>query len=130
MSIKCRICGKEFEKVQYGHEYYDICSSECFDKNFWLEKVKNLSDERYVVLNDELHWVGDEDTVDSFRGFDGALYFIKKPDGTVVRTTNLWYNGKIPADIRDKFPENSKKLPFNYEGSYVIYTRGEVVCKQ
>lgn len=121
--MKCRICGKGFDERQYGEPYSDICSQECFDKNFWIESENSLSD-RSVVINNQLYYIGDEDNDSSFRGHAGELFVIKKPDGTVVRTTNLWYNGSIPEEIRGRFPENSEVFPDDYKGKYVVYNRG------
>ena len=38
--MKCIICGKEIERSMYSHK--PLCSSECFDEDFWN-----------TVLNDE-----------------------------------------------------------------------------
>jgi hypothetical protein len=29
----------------------------------------------------------------------GAKYTIKKKDGTIIHTTNLWHNGTIPKEL-------------------------------
>lgn len=107
--MKCRICGKEFDKEKYGENYKDICSSECFNDAFWLEKIE-YSDE-LLIINGECYHVGDEKSTSSFRGFCGNNFIIKYIDGInkdkTIFTTNLWYNGVIPEKFRDMLKDNA-----------------------
>lgn len=107
--MKCRICGKEFDKIRYSKPVDDICSSECHTENFWLEKIEYIDE--LTIINGECYHVGDEKSMSSFRGFCGKNFIIKYIDGInkdkTVFTTNLWYNGVIPEKFRDKLKDNA-----------------------
>ena len=38
--MKCKICGKEFNKEYYSKPFENVCSSECFKEAYWLEIIK------------------------------------------------------------------------------------------
>lgn len=107
--MKCKICGNEFDKRKYGVPYEDICSSECYKENFWLEKIEYIDE--LTIINGECYHVGDEKSTSSFRGFCGDKFIIKYINGVnkdkTVFTTNLWYNGVIPEKFRDKLKDNA-----------------------
>lgn len=43
------------------------------------------------------------------RGFGGRPFTIRfLSDGHTVRTTNLWYQGAIPAQYREALPDNAE----------------------
>lgn len=100
---KCVICGKEYEGQPYMGE--DICgSTECFRKNFWLEKVKWMEDgdrtrEGICVRINGTHWHIDKQTDSVQRGCAGREYFVEfivgPWAGKIFRTTNLWHQGEI-----------------------------------
>ena len=104
--LECEICGKQIEKSQY----YDniICSSECFTKHYWLERVKNKDSKRQVVAKGVVYQISDENDISSFRGFDGAKLVIHFFDGRKVFTSNLWHNGTVPDEFRDQLPDNAE----------------------
>jgi hypothetical protein len=102
----CEICGKEIEQSQYMNA--DLCSSECFHKHFWNELIEIKDDPNVVRVNGEHYYIGDENAPKgAFRGFDGAEFVIKFNNGSMVTTTNLWYNGEIPEDYQKELPDNA-----------------------
>lgn len=106
--MKCEICGKEIEKSSYAGAI--LCSSECFTKYYWKQRVDNKDSKTQVVVNGEMYQIGDEQDKGS-RGFFGHQFIIKFFDGRVVITTNLWYNGVIPEEFRKDLPDNAKFIP-------------------
>lgn len=109
--MKCKVCGKEFQETQYSSEYKDICSSECFNKFYWIEKVSSYQNnpDKFVAIDGSLYYIDDEDSISSFRGFDGIKFVIKMKDsGKVIVTTNLWFNGEIPKELRNQIPDNAE----------------------
>ena len=106
--MKCVICGKEIEKSIYTNDI--ICSSKCFTKHYWLERVNNISSPNQVVINGCMYQIDREDACSAFRGFDGEVFFIEFNDGRIVKTTNLWSNGKIPEEFRDRLKDNAHWL--------------------
>jgi hypothetical protein len=122
--MKCIICGKEMERSSYLNA--DLCSSVCYTKHYWLEKIQNKNSLRQVIVNNVMYYIGDENSNSTFRGFDGALWLIKFNDGRKIRTTNLWHNGEIPEDYRSELPNNAsfvKATDFPKENidSYTTY---------
>lgn len=43
----------------------------------------------------------------SSRGFGGAVFKIKYYDGEIAETNDLYFNGNIPENYRDKLPDNA-----------------------
>lgn len=99
--MKCQVCGKEIERSSYSNGI--ICSSECFDKNFWNEIVSEK--DSHLIINGKCYSVGPE--TDAYKGFGGAKQIIKKFDGTIITTTNLWMQGFIPEEYRDQLADNA-----------------------
>lgn len=119
----CKICGKIVDETdrRYGD---DICSRECFLKEFWKEKVKwaenndRTGNDGYairVVVQDVLNHciIGPESNVGGFRGSNGNINFFEMLTGDfkgkIFVTTNLWHQG-IVAYYKDQLPINAVKL--------------------
>lgn len=109
MIMICKICGISFDEERYSKPYDNICSSKCFDKQFWLEKIKNIND--LTIVDGKCYYIDNENSTSSFRGYNSRHFLIKYIDGInkgkVVSTTNLWYNGEIPKEFRDKLKNNA-----------------------
>ena len=91
--MKCVVCGKEIEESMYMDVI--LCSEKCFKKHFWQETL----DDTAIIIGGECYHIGDENSTSYFRGMGGAKYTIKKKDGTIIHTTNLWHNGIIPKEL-------------------------------
>lgn len=104
--MRCEICGKEIDRSYYSNAI--LCSSECFHDHYWLERVHNQDSPTQVVINGCVYQIGEEDSMSSFRGFDGARFEIEFYDGRKVVTTNLWSNGEIPEKFRELIKDNAK----------------------
>lgn len=89
--FQCSVCGKVINGKPMYHE--NICSDKCFKKDFWDHTL----DETAVIVNGTCYHIGDENSPSCFRGFGGREFTIRfKKDGKIVKTTNLWHNGKVP----------------------------------
>ena len=104
--MKCRICGKEFNKIRWLKPYEDICSDKCFRMNFWNEIVAEK--ENHVFIDGKSYSIAPEDDDSPFRGCSGRHFKIKFDDGKIVETTNLWCQGEIPEEFRDILKDNAK----------------------
>lgn len=102
--MKCIICGKEIEQSSFNHKV--ICSSECFDIDFWNDKVLNKS--QHLIIEGGCYFIGQEEDIGRFRGYDGRKFVIQKDNGEIITTTNLWYNGRVPETFTSKLPNNAK----------------------
>ena len=92
---KCVVCGKEFKESFCS----DFCSEYCFETDFW----KNALDKDAIIINGVCYHMGSEEDTGVFRGFSGAKFVIEfLSDGHRVVTTNLWYQGEIPARFHAK----------------------------
>ena len=99
----CTKCGKALPE--------NAIDDLCFECNFWSRHHNNDvkdKDHRCVIANGSHYIIGDEDSKDSFRGFDGAKVSIEFFDGTVIVSTNFWYQGDIPERFRDIMPDNAE----------------------
>ena len=101
--MKCDVCGKVIEKSCYAGGNY--CSSECFTAGYWLKRVNNKN---CVIINGTCYFIGDEDSTDVFRGFDGKQFIIETNMNETIHTSNLWYNGKVPKAFRKLLPDNAE----------------------
>lgn len=115
--MECQICGKQIKQSNYANAI--LCSSECFNKLFWLTKLDNIAkDKNYadrIVIypsNNKLYcyYIEDEFEKSQMRGHGGRKFKIKFTNGKTIYSTNLWSNGVIPEDLRDKFKVNTISL--------------------
>lgn len=92
----CEICGKQFDKPRYLNDYKNICSSECFGDKFWLNIIK-VKDE-CIIINGECY------------GFNKNKPIGVKMlnTGEIIVTNNLWHNGEVPNEFRDRLPDNAE----------------------
>lgn len=103
-TYKCKICGKEFTNRRWTTL---VCSDECFEDNYWLERVNDIKNKNRVIIDNSVYYIADENACGS-RGFDGAIFYIHFFDGREVRTTNLWSNGQIPEKYLKQLPDNAR----------------------
>lgn len=104
--LECEICGKQIKKSNYYNNV--ICSSQCFEAFYWLERVKNKDSKKQVVIDNIVYQIEPEYPLGGFRGFDGKKFVIEFFDGRKVFTSNLWHNGTIPVAFRTLLPNNAK----------------------
>lgn len=103
--MNCVICGKEIEKSMFTNK--PLCSSECFQIDFWNDNVEAKDKPRIARIKGEQYYIGKENQ-NGFRGFCGRKFCIRFLDGREVVTTNLWYNGVIPEDFKERLSDNAE----------------------
>lgn len=106
--MKCQVCGKDFNERQYGEPYENICSSECFGRQLWLDRIKDKNNPASVIADHHAYWIGDENSKSFFRGYGGHKFVIQFNDGRKVESTNLWDNDEIPEEFWNELPNNAK----------------------
>lgn len=102
----CEICGKNFEHKMYYGEYSNCCSGRCFTRKFW----NNIMEEKdeHVIVDGTCYAIANT-PINGFCGFGGCRFKIKMFDtGEVIETDNLWYQGKIPEEYRNQFPDTAQ----------------------
>ena len=103
---KCVICGKEIERSQYTNKV--ICSSECYEVDFWNDMLLIKDDPNTVRIDGTHYIIGYEKQDGGFRGFCGRKFKIEFFDGRIIDTTNLWYQGEIKEGYKELLPDNAK----------------------
>ena len=108
MTNICEFCGKSYRKRLLPEAYF---GNHCHDCSFWLRK-QYLSEEdkiRQTIVDGShyMYMVTNEDEHLVFRGYGGRAFHILFHDGREVRTSNLWFQGKIPKEFRHLFPDNA-----------------------
>ena len=62
----------------------------------------------YVIINNNIYTIGPKTNFPkSSKGFGGMFHTIKKNDGTIIQTDNLWHCGQIPAHFRARMPDTA-----------------------
>lgn len=112
MEYICKICGKTDESDRWVNGQKMLNDKLCFECDFWVrhhdDDMTNRKDHKFVIANGEHYVIEPEDSKETyFRGFGGAKVEIHFFDGTIVTSTNLWYNGEIPDRFRDIMPDNA-----------------------
>jgi hypothetical protein len=105
-TLTCKVCGCTGPKGYSNETQKRIDGPVCFTCNFWSELLYKSSYWRSVRISGIHYWIEDEDAK-GFRGFDGTRYVIRFLDGRERTTTNLWYQGKIPAEFAAYLPDNA-----------------------
>lgn len=110
------ICCKCGEVVDTS-EYMKNVASEmrerqlCHFCNFWKNHIENdatVNKDVFVIADGKHYIIGDENSRDYSRGFDGAKVTIKFKDGRVIKSSNLWFQGDIPERFRNEMPDNAE----------------------
>ena len=106
----CEICGKEFDTSHYGKPYENICSSECFNDKFWLEKIEDK--DNLTIVDGNCYWFNKHNPIKNtntqWNGFAGRQFIIKYNNGETYITNNLSHNGVIPDKFRDILCDNAE----------------------
>lgn len=100
---ECKNCGQR-ETEERG---FRLAKGFCFTCDFWQEKVE-MKDRAEVARIDGKHFIVGPEDAGPFRGFGGAKFRIAFDDGRRLVTTNLWFQGEIPPNFREKLPDNAR----------------------
>ena len=103
--MHCVICGKEISKSMFTNKI--LCSSECYQIDFWDEFTIAKNDPQIARIKGEQYYICDEGR-SGFKGFCGRRFCIRFFDGREITSTNLWYNGVIPESHRGMLLDNAE----------------------
>jgi hypothetical protein len=98
--------------VPHGKVQEQIDHHERIREKHW-SGIAMFKDDRQVFANGTAYRIGSPD--DNPRGFGGSVWLIKFFDGREVRCNSLWCLGDIPADWRDRLPDNATLKEIGYE---------------
>jgi hypothetical protein len=108
--LTCVECGKH-DDANYIDETRDdmLARSVCFTCRFWLDWIRDDQVRTDTLVAGGCHYViGAEDGSRYVRGFGGARFHFVKDDGTEIVSTNVWYQGRVPEQFRDRMPDNAR----------------------
>lgn len=101
----CVVCGKE-ETAHYFDNKSMVENKLCFTCQFWTEYV--AKEKNSIRIDGNHYMVGSATTPHRYNGFGGRKFRIRKNDGTVIETCDLWSQGPISEHFRDKLPDNAE----------------------
>lgn len=106
--MKCSICGKEID-ANFVEEVSKVMVENkwCYECFFWNSQLEADKHRKFAVI-DGGHYVIAEDAPKGFRGFGGAEFKIRFFNGEQITTHNLWFQGEIPEEFKDKMPDNAE----------------------
>lgn len=72
----------------------------------WNNQLKDRT--RAVVIKGEHYRIGDAPYPQRGYGFGGSEFTIKMKDtGEVIKTRDLWHQGTVPPEYRDRLPDSA-----------------------
>lgn len=113
VALRCNDCGKlSPDHTNYIQDRITEIMKEkqvCFRCATWLWHLElNAAGRNFAVIEGH-HFVLDKHTdVAILQGSGGSLFKIRFNDGREVLCDNLWHQGEIPENFRDRFPDNAK----------------------
>ena len=106
----CKICGKEFTKADSSWYSQEICSDQCFNDGYWLERVRNK--EKFTIIDGKCYYFDKNHPIENdykdMLGFGGDMFNIRFFNGSTYKTNNLWLNGEIPTKFRSELSDNAE----------------------
>lgn len=113
--FNCSLCGQEDNLDEYNScAILDIMRQKqvCFNCAFWIDKINNppigqeiIGGHHYIVHP----FVKRPENI--IKGFLGREFYIRKLDGTLIKSNNVWHQGKIPEHFKNQFPDTANFLP-------------------
>lgn len=103
--IKCHLCGATERLDDYGTSspFYNTMREQhvCFSCAFWLDKIQNPPADREIIKGHHYTIHPTAKRPDNIlRGFNGKEFFIRRFDGTLIKSNNVWHQGEIPERFR------------------------------
>lgn len=112
LSIKCHLCGKteELEEYDPASPLYDIMHDRhlCYSCAFWTDKIEHPLADREIIGGHHytVHPLAKRPE-NIIRGFFGREFFIRRFNGTLANSNNVWHQGKIPEMFREYLPDTA-----------------------
>lgn len=108
--VQCNECNEEKELMSDDATAVRLIASQrCWDCDFWY-RLYILRDDQSVIRIDGKHYhlgmefgIAEED-----KAFGGRKFKIRRLNGCEITTTNLSFNGVIPANFKDRLPDNAE----------------------
>ena len=108
----CIDCGKH----ETGN-WMDSCSTKlaerklCFTCDHWTDLLAMKDDPRSVRVKGVHYRIAPPARPGAFEGFGGARFDIQFNDGRKATTNNLWCQGHIAENFKERLPDNACFAP-------------------
>lgn len=84
----------------------------CFSCAFWTDKIENPPAGKEVIGGHHYTVHPTAKRPDNLlRGFMGKEFFIRRFDGTLIKSNNVWHQGEIPERFRKQLPDTAVFIP-------------------
>lgn len=117
---ECLICGSKIYDI--GRGYYKtnngyLCSEKCFYLDYYNRLYEEYKAGKVMVTDTgRIYSIEEEDrSVGGCKGFDGMKFVFRLSDGTLLVSTNVWYNGTIEECIKSCGSKIASKFKVNCE---------------
>jgi hypothetical protein len=110
MVIICSVCEKE-EELHWNLKCNKECvdNKMCFSCNFWRNHHASHLDASLRIDGHHYMDCGSVENPNQFGvGHGGRRIKIRKFDGSIIETNNLWHQGAIPSHWKNKLPDNAE----------------------
>lgn len=104
----CKICGKHETGSWIDEAAKEFTEKQmCHTCSFWDEKTNPESG--FLIIDGVSYRALPEEPPGGWRGFGGRKHKIKKANGEIITTTNLWCQGHVPKGYwRSQLPDNAE----------------------
>ncbi len=107
----CVECGAT-DRATYTSETRErmLARSLCFYCLFWLDRIDAQSNPAACIINGQSYQDAGRrsDLLSSSLGFGGREFRIEFFDGRVIETNNLFGQGVVPDQFRDRLPDTAR----------------------
>ena len=98
----CKECGQI-----HSRNYNSLREDTCIICSIWLDMIDKNNDKTIITQDYNRYQIGEEDSISHFRGFGGRKFIITKTDGSIITSSNLWYQGVFPIRFRHLVTPNT-----------------------
>jgi hypothetical protein len=104
----CRECGG-LVSTSYNNRDQLIERNLCYGCDLWTDRVQLVKeDPTRIIVGGQMYSIGSEDPNNVCRGYGGRQFIFTLHTGQVIKSTNTWFGGEVPAHFRDRLPDNAK----------------------
>lgn len=110
----CNLCGKEDDFSDYDSSKYLLLMHKhhiCFNCAFWIDKIQNPPANREIINGH--HYIIHPPAKRPHNvvlGFLGREFYIREFNGILIKSNNIWHQGKIPEHFKKELPDTADFL--------------------
>lgn len=115
LPFTCDLCGQkdDFSDYALSSKYLRIMQKRhiCFQCAFWMDLAATPLPNREIISG--CHFTVLPTTKRPHQvtnGLGGKEFYIRRIDGTLIKSNNIWYQGRIPQHFKEFFPNTADFL--------------------